>query len=157
MRRPNQEWWIALVGGTTFGAGLALSGMTQPAKVIGFLDLTGNWDPSLACVMAGAVSVHYLAYRSIRSRSRPLFTKRFSIPVPRDVDRRLLAGAALFGVGWGLCGYCPGPAITSLVAGSPQAWLFVACMILGMGAAALVQRRDTARSASLSGPSHESM
>jgi uncharacterized membrane protein YedE/YeeE len=101
--------------------------------------------------------VHYFAYRSIRTRTRPLLTERFSIPVPRDVDRRVLAGAALFGVGWGLAGYCPGPAITSIVTGSLQAGLFVACMALGMGLTAIVQRRDTEGSAPLPRESRPSM
>lgn len=153
MKQQSQQCWVALIGGATFGAGLTLSGMTQPAKVIGFLDVTGNWDPSLAFVMAGAVFVHYFAYRNIRTRTRPLLAERFSIPVPSDVDRRLLAGAALFGVGWGLVGYCPGPALTSLVTGGLEAWVFVICMIVGMGLTTLIQRLATERGPPLAGKS----
>jgi uncharacterized membrane protein YedE/YeeE len=127
---------IALVAGGLFGGGLALSGMLQPRKVIAFLDVGGRWDPSLCCVMLGAIGVHSLAYWLQRSRSRPLFAERFLVPVRRAIDLRLLAGAALFGVGWGIAGYCPGPALASLVSRDPGCLLFVACMLVGVWLAA---------------------
>lgn len=129
----------ALLAGVIFAAGLILSGMTQPAKVIGFLDIGGRWDPSLAFVMGGAVLVHAVAYRLILRRRAPLFEARFHVPSRRDLDLRLIAGAVLFGIGWGLAGYCPGPALVSLTAGWP-ALLFVAAMVAGMFAERLVDR-----------------
>jgi uncharacterized membrane protein YedE/YeeE len=117
----------ALGAGLSFGAGLVLSGMTRPAKVLAFLDVFGEWDPSLAFVMAGAIAVHALGYRLVRRRRRPLGGDRFHVPERGVIDRRLLAGAALFGVGWGLAGYCPGPAVVALASGS----LGVAVFALG--------------------------
>ena len=106
--------------------------MTEPTKVLNFLDVSGAWDPSLALVMVGAIGVHALAYRAIRRRSMPWLAEQFAIPTRRDVDAKLLGGAALFGVGWGLSGYCPGPAIVSLPAGGGSAFVFVAAMGAGM-------------------------
>ena len=123
---------LALLTGTVFGAGLLLSGMTQPAKVVGFLDVLGAWDPSLAFVMMGAIGVHFMAYRLVPRLPRPLWASGWSIPSRRDVDGRLLLGAALFGAGWGLGGYCPGPALTSLVAGASSTLLFTGAMLTGM-------------------------
>ena len=120
--------------GLTFGAGLLLSGMTQPAKVVGFLNVAGDWDPSLAFVMLGAIAVHLLAYRLVPRMPRPVWGARWGIPTRRDVDGRLIAGAALFGAGWGLAGYCPGPGLTALSAGEPTTLLFVASMLAGMWA-----------------------
>src|SRR6266508_4619266 len=111
--------FTAFVSGLVFAIGLAISGMTQPAKVTAFLDFTGNWDPSLACVIAGAIMVHAVLYRAIRRRPTPLFAPTFSVPTRTDIDPRLVGGAAIFGIGWGLGGFCPGPAVTSL--GSGQA------------------------------------
>ncbi|MSQ48315.1 MAG: YeeE/YedE family protein [Deltaproteobacteria bacterium] len=122
----------AFVAGVIFAMGLAIGGMTKPAKVVGFLDFTGNWDPSLMFVMGGAVMTHAILYRLIRKRPTPLFTEAFSIPTRTDIDARLLGGAALFGVGWGLSGFCPGPAITSLVSGQMSVLIFAAAMIGGM-------------------------
>jgi len=122
----------AFVSGLIFAIGLALSGMTQPAKVIAFLDIQGNWDPSLAFVMGGAVLAYALLYRLIRRRQTPLFSPTFSIPTRTDIDLRLLGGAALFGIGWGLGGFCPGPAIVSLVSGQASVFIFVTAMIAGM-------------------------
>lgn len=122
----------ALAAGALFALGLGISGMTQPAKVLGFLDVTGRWDPTLAFVMVGAVAVHFVLYRLIRKRRAPLFDSRFDVPTRRDVDLRLVAGAALFGVGWGLSGQCPGPALTNLATGAWTALVFVAAMALGM-------------------------
>jgi uncharacterized membrane protein YedE/YeeE len=123
---------LALVAGAIFGAGLLISGMTQPAKVIGFLDVTRHWDPSLAFVMGGAVIVNAVATRLILGRSRPWFDRRFHLPSRRDLDAPLLAGAAIFGVGWGLAGLCPGPALVVAAAGSATGLTFVVAMIAGM-------------------------
>jgi uncharacterized membrane protein YedE/YeeE len=122
----------SLVTGTIFGAGLALSDMINPARVLAFLDLAGDWDPSLAFVMGGAIIPMVIAYAVSRRMRTPLFDKSFLIPENRVLDRRLLTGAALFGIGWGLVGFCPGPAISGLVMGAWQPWLFVAAMLAGM-------------------------
>lgn len=122
----------ALVCGILFGLGLALSGMTDTAKVIGFLDIFGNWVPDLAFVMGGAVAVTLVAFRLVLRRPAPLFDAAFQLPRLTQVDKRLVSGSALFGVGWGLYGYCPGPAIAALSYLDWQPGLFVACMILGM-------------------------
>jgi uncharacterized membrane protein YedE/YeeE len=123
---------IAALSGALFGAGLVISGMTQPARVIGFLDLLGGWDPSLAFVMAGAVAVYALAYAVIRRRARPWFDLQFYMPVRTDIDAPLVAGAAVFGIGWGLGGLCPGPGIVSAAGGSTSALAFVLAMLAGM-------------------------
>jgi uncharacterized membrane protein YedE/YeeE len=122
----------AFVAGLLFAAGLGVGGMTQPAKVFGFLDVAGNWDPSLAFVMLGAIAFHATAVRWILRRPAPLFAVRFALPTRRDVDARLVTGAALFGAGWGLVGYCPGPAMTALGGGVPAAAVFVPAMLAGM-------------------------
>jgi uncharacterized protein len=122
----------SLITGTIFGAGLALSDMINPARVLGFLDLAGQWDPSLAFVMGGAIFPMVIAYAVSRRMRTPLFDKSFLIPENRVMDSRLLIGAALFGIGWGLVGFCPGPAIAGLVMGAWQPWLFVAAMLAGM-------------------------
>jgi uncharacterized membrane protein YedE/YeeE len=123
---------FAVAAGLLFGLGLVLSGMTQPEKVIGFLDVTGAWDPSLALVMGGALLVHAPVYRLIRRRTSPLFEIAFTVPTRNDLDSSLFAGAALFGAGWGLGGYCPGPAVVSASGGATQAALFTAAMLAGM-------------------------
>ncbi len=117
--------------GLLFAVGLAVGGMTQPAKIVGFLDFSGDWDPSLAFVMVGAIAVHAASYRLVMKRSSPIFAPRFLVPTRRDIDVPLVAGAALFGVGWGLGGYCPGPAIASLGSLSSNAALFVAALLAG--------------------------
>ncbi|MGE0682949.1 MAG: DUF6691 family protein [Candidatus Binatia bacterium] len=122
----------AFVSGLIFAIGLGLGGMTQPAKVTAFLDFAGNWDPSLAFVMGGAILVYAPLYHWIRRRSTPLFASTFSIPARTDLDPRLLGGAALFGIGWGLGGFCPGPAVTSLASGHISVLTFVASMLAGM-------------------------
>ncbi|MBW2463840.1 MAG: YeeE/YedE family protein [Deltaproteobacteria bacterium] len=119
--------------GALFAVGLTLGGMTQPSKVVGFLDFFGNWDPSLAFVMGGAVGVYAIAYRLVTKRKAPVLTPRFLLPTRRDIDARLVSGSALFGVGWGLAGYCPGPGITSLGTAGVSAFVFVAAMFAGMG------------------------
>lgn len=121
----------ALIAGALFALGLAISGMTQPHKVTAFLDVTGAWDPSLAFVMAAAIAVHLPIVRLARQRRAPLFGSRFHWPTTHAIDLRLIAGSALFGVGWGLSGYCPGPALTSVVAGTPLL-VFVGAMLAGL-------------------------
>ena len=130
---------IGLVAGLLFGAGLALGGMTQPSKVLGFLDLAGHWDPSLAFVMGGGLLVAFPAFMLAQRRRKPLFDAGFQIPTRRDIDGRLLIGALLFGAGWGVAGYCPGPAIAALSALTPGPLLFCAAMLAGM---ALQRRLD---------------
>ena len=122
----------SLVTGTIFGAGLALSDMINPARVLAFLDLAGAWDPSLAFVMGGAIIPMVIAYSVSRRMRTPLFDKSFFIPENLTLDSRLIAGAAMFGTGWGLVGFCPGPAIAGLVMGAWQPWLFVVAMLAGM-------------------------
>lgn len=123
---------LSLGVGVVFGVGLLLSGMTQPAKVVNFLDVLGNWDPSLAFVMGGAIAVHLLAYRLVPRLPKPVWGTRWVLPTRRDIDLRLLVGAALFGAGWGLGGYCPGPALTSVVAGASSTLIFTGAMLAGM-------------------------
>lgn len=122
----------ALVTGLVFGAGLALSDMVNPARVLGFLDFAGAWDPTLAFVMAGAVAASAIGYVVSRRLRAPLFGTSFFIPDNRMLDRQLIGGAALFGVGWGLVGFCPGPAVAALVLGLWQPWLFLGAMVAGM-------------------------
>jgi uncharacterized protein len=122
----------ATVSGILFGAGLALSGMMNPAKVIGFLDLFGDWDPSLAFVMAGAMIVAMIGYRIGRHRSQPAFDSTFHLPTRTAIDRHLILGAVLFGLGWGIAGLCPGPALAALVTGSTDILIFTAAMMLGI-------------------------
>ena len=121
-----------LLVGLLFGAGLALSGMVNPSDVLGFLDLAGNWDPALALVLASALLPSALAYALVRKMEEPLMAEEFCIPQNRTIESQLLAGAALFGIGWGLVGLCPGPAIAGLAFGKWQSWLFLAAMIAGM-------------------------
>ena len=123
---------VAFVSGAIFSAGLCLSGMTHPSKVLAFLDLTGAWDPSLALVMAGAVVVTAIAVRVSASRPAPVLADRFLTPASAPIDRKLVFGAAIFGVGWGLSGLCPGPAVVSLASGQTGAVVFVASMVAGM-------------------------
>ncbi|ACB82262.1 MULTISPECIES: YeeE/YedE family protein [Methylobacteriaceae] len=122
----------AFAVGLLFGLGLLVSGMADPAKVLAFLDVTGRWDPSLAFVMAGAVAVSATGYFVARRRGRPLLASRLEIPTRRDLDPRLIAGAAVFGLGWGLAGLCPGPALTLLTVAPAQAVTFVVAMVVGM-------------------------
>ncbi len=130
----------ALACGLLFGAGLALSGMTDTAKVLGFLDLFGRWDPDLLFVMGGAVCVTLVSFRFVL-RGRPLLASSFSLPAQRDVDPRLLGGAALFGIGWGVFGYCPGPALSALVYLEMKTVAFVLAMLTGMALAGLATRK----------------
>jgi uncharacterized protein len=123
---------VSFISGIVFALGLGISGMTQPAKVIGFLDFAGKWDPSLAFVMLGAVGVHALFYRAIRTRPSPLFLPAFSLPTRTDIDSRLIAGSVIFGLGWGVAGLCPGPALTALASGNFSILIFVIAMISGI-------------------------
>lgn len=123
---------MALVAGLVFGIGLIISGMANPAKVIGFLDLGGKWDPSLAFVMGGAIFVGLFAFRIAAKRSKTLLGDTLRLPQAKHIDRRLALGGLAFGVGWGLAGYCPGPALASLVIGHSKTIIFVTAMVLGM-------------------------
>lgn len=122
----------AFAAGLVLGLGLILSGMTDPGKVIGFLDLAGNWDPSLAFVMVGAILVSLFAFRTAKKRTKAFFGGAMQIPQSRDIDNRLVGGSLVFGIGWGLAGFCPGPALVSLGAGQEKAMVFVAAMLGGM-------------------------
>ncbi|CAN7567950.1 YeeE/YedE family protein [Pseudoduganella sp. LjRoot289] len=124
--------FTAFAAGLVFGVGLILSGMANPAKVLGFLDLAGKWDPSLAFVMAGAIAVGLVAFQTASRRKASLLGAEFRLPVSRVIDRRLVVGGVLFGIGWGVAGFCPGPAIVSLGAGQMKALVFVAAMVAGM-------------------------
>ena len=117
--------------GALFGVGLALSAMTDRQVVLGFLDLAGRWNPTLAFVMGGAVAVTAVAFRIVLRRPAPALGGSFRVPAGDAIDRRLLAGAAIFGVGWGLAGFCPGPALVGAAAGLPDAWVFVPAMLAG--------------------------
>jgi uncharacterized membrane protein YedE/YeeE len=122
----------AFAAGLVFGLGLLLSGMSDPGKVIGFLDLAGKWDPSLAFVMAGAILVGFFAFRFAGKRGRAFFGGALHLPTRRDIDKRLVLGSVVFGIGWGLAGFCPGPALVAFGAGIDQAAIFVAAMLGGM-------------------------
>lgn len=122
----------AFLAGLLFGAGLAVSGMTQPAKIVGFLDFFGAWDPTLLFVMAGAVGAYAAARRLARRRAAPLLESAFEAPGDERISGKLITGSALFGIGWGLSGYCPGPAVVALGAAARAAFLFVPAMLAGM-------------------------
>ena len=135
----------ALAAGVLFALGLGISGMTQPAKVAGFLDFFGDWDPALLGVMGGGVLVNLVLHAWItRKRRAPLFADRFSLPTRRDVDVRLIGGAVIFGVGWALGGYCPGPGVVSVISGSPEALVFFGFMVVGMFAEKRLPQRGAA-------------
>ena len=124
---------FAFVAGLVFGLGLLLSGMADPAKVLGFLDLTGSWDPSLTLVMAGAIAVGLVAFALARRRDRSLLGTPMLLPTNRRIDRRVVLGSLVFGAGWGLAGFCPGPALVALGLGEAKAVVFVLAMLAGMG------------------------
>ncbi len=132
---------VALASGALFGAGLAVSHMVDPAKILGFLDVAGDWDPSLAFVMGGAVAVTAVAFPLVLRRPRPLGVWRYSISAARAIDGRLVGGAGLFGVGWGLVGLCPGPAIASLAFGRIETVVFLVAMVAGAALFNAVPRR----------------
>lgn len=132
MKNAMKNAIAALAVGFVFAIGLGISGMTQPSKVIGFLDLFGHWDPSLVFVMLGAIAVHFLTYKLIRRRTSPLFSMQWHVPTKKDVTPALVIGSTLFGVGWGLGGFCPGPAVTSLASLESRPLIFVISMLVGM-------------------------
>lgn len=131
----------SLLAGLVFGLGLIVSGMANPAKVLGFLDVTGRWDPSLAFVMAGAIAVGVVAFTLARRRTSSLLGAPMRLPATRAIDRRLVIGSALFGMGWGIAGFCPGPALVSLGMGEVKGLVFVAAMLAGMGGFEFFERR----------------
>ena len=133
--------FVALLSGVLFGAGLALSGMLNPARVRGFLDLFGNWDPTLAFVMGGALIVMAITWRIQKRMHTPLVCDEFSLPGTSLIDAKLIGGAVLFGIGWGLAGLCPGPAIASLAINPGSVILFVVAMVAGMGLFGLTERK----------------
>ncbi len=134
----------SLITGLVFGIGLIVSGMADPVKVLGFLDLAGRWDPSLALVMAGAIGVGALAFAIAGRRTTSLIGLDMKLPTSRELDRRLLAGSVVFGVGWGVAGFCPGPGLVALGMGETKALIFVAAMIAGMGLFEVIERRRQA-------------
>lgn len=131
---------IPFISGLLFTTGLVVSGMTQPSKIVGFLDFFGAWDPSLMMVTLGAVAVYMPAYRWVMRLQRPLFSPAFSLPTLQDIEPRLVIGAALFGVGWGLAGYCPGPGVASLASGNAAPLVFMVTLLAGMIAFAVFDR-----------------
>jgi uncharacterized protein len=133
---------MALLAGLLFGIGLVVSGMTDPAKVLGFLDLGGNWDPSLAFVMGGAVLVGMLAFPFATKRQKSLLGEAMRLPEATRIDRRLVLGGLGFGIGWGLAGYCPGPALASLALGGSKPWVFFVAMLAGMMLFDVLERRQ---------------
>lgn len=135
----------AFIVGLVFGIGLIVAGMTDPSKVLGFLDLAGNWDPSLAFVMGGAILVGLPAFRIAGKRERALLGESMRLPSATRIDHRLVLGSLAFGAGWGLAGYCPGPALASLASGSIKPLLFTAAMLAGMGLFELFERLGAAR------------
>jgi hypothetical protein len=146
MTASTRRTLAALASGLLFGAGLLISGMTRPEKVLGFLDVFGDFDPSLAFVMIGAIGVHAIAYRLVRKRRSPLLGGDFVVPSRRDVDARLVGGAFVFGLGWGLSGICPGPGVVSLASLAPSAILFVLAMIVAIAITARLDRKAAADS-----------
>ena len=133
--------FTSLLAGLVFGLGLIVSGMANPAKVLGFLDLAGAWDPSLAFVMAGAIAVATLAFALAKKRTVTFLGSAMKLPTSRDIDRRLVIGSLLFGIGWGVAGFCPGPGLVALGMGEIKALVFVGAMLAGMGIFELIERR----------------
>ncbi len=140
MKKSSLERLFAFGSGALFAVGLAIAGMTQPAKVVAFLDVTGDWDPSLAFVMGGAIAVYATMSRLVLKRAHPLAGGGFNLPTRKDVEPNLVIGAAVFGIGWGLGGYCPGPGLTALGSGTVAPVVFVLTMALGMRLFDFVQR-----------------
>ena len=138
----------ALLSGLVFGLGLIVSGMANPAKVLGFLDLAGPWDPSLALVMAGAIAVGFFAFLIAKKRTRSFIGAEMKLPTASAIDSRLLAGSALFGAGWGVAGFCPGPGLVALGMGEPKALVFVGAMLAGMAIFSWREKRSSAAAAS---------
>jgi uncharacterized membrane protein YedE/YeeE len=132
--------FLAFAAGLVFGVGLLVSGMTDPSKVIGFLDVAGAWDPSLALVMGGAILVGFFAFAFARGRARTFLGTALELPQRRDLDARLIGGSIVFGIGWGLAGFCPGPALVAFGAGYDKAAVFVVAMLVGMLAFVAAER-----------------
>lgn len=132
----------SLLAGLMFGLGLIVSGMANPAKVLGFLDLAGAWDPSLALVMSGAIAVGFFAFLLAKKRTLSLIGAEMKLPSARHIDRRLVMGSVIFGMGWGLAGFCPGPGLVALGAGAPKAATFVVAMLIGMIVFELLEKRQ---------------
>ena len=135
----------AFLSGLVFGLGLILSGMANPAKVLAFLDLAGDWDPSLALVMVGAIAAAFTPFAWARKRQRSLLGAPLQLPTATRLDRRLVLGSLVFGAGWGLAGFCPGPALVALGMGVPQAYVFVLAMLAGLGLFEVLERGRAAR------------
>ena len=133
----------ALLSGLVFGLGLIVSGMANPAKVLGFLDLAGAWDPSLALVMGGAIAVGFFAFLIAKNRTRSFIGAEMKLPTTSSIDSRLLAGSALFGAGWGIAGFCPGPGLVALGMGEQKAIVFVAAMLAGMAIFSWLEKRKS--------------
>ncbi|MCC4288426.1 DUF6691 family protein [Vreelandella aquamarina] len=131
MSTPAVKTAVGYIAGLLFGLGLAISGMTDPARVLGFLDIAGAWDPTLMFVLGAAVGTTFVGYRLVFARGTPLFSAKFQLPTKQELDAKLLGGAALFGVGWGLSGYCPGPAIASMGGLTLPLLALLAAMVLG--------------------------
>jgi uncharacterized membrane protein YedE/YeeE len=131
--------FTSFVIGLLFGLGLVISQMVNPAKIVGFLDITGNWDPTLIVVMAAALATTFIGYRLTLSRQKPVFADAFQLPTKTVIDRPLLIGSAIFGVGWGMAGLCPGPGVSAAALGGLGPWVFVGAMILGMTAQRFVK------------------
>lgn len=148
-----QEKVLALVSGLLFGLGLGVSQMIDRERVLGFLDITGDWDPTLAFVMGGAVLVTLISFRFVLRRPHPIFGRKFYLPTRNDIDRNLLVGAGLFGIGWGLAGYCPGPAITATVLGIANPFIFLIAMIAGSWVYKLTTATPPAQRSTLDSPS----
>ena len=137
--------FASLFSGLLFGVGLMVSGVANPAKVLGFLDIAGRWAPSLAFVMAGAIAVGSIAFRFAKRRKKSLLGESMQIPASTAVTLRLVLGSAVFGVGWGLAGFCPGPTLVAAGAGFPKAWGFAAAMLVGMAVFELLERVKLSR------------
>lgn len=140
----NKHFMSAFLTGLVFGLGLLVSGMANPDKVLSFLDLAGAWDPSLALVMAGAIAVGLIAFGFIKGRSHSLLGEPMRLPTKTQLDRRLVLGSLGFGVGWGLAGFCPGPAVVALGAGEIKAVIFVVAMLAGMGLFEIIEKQRKA-------------
>ncbi len=140
---------VNLFAGLLFGLGLLLSGMANPAKVLNFLDIAGHWDPSLAFVMGGAVIVTATGYHLIFRRAKPVLDSAFHLPTAREIDLQLVLGAAIFGVGWGLVGLCPGPALVSILLAAPAVFVFVPAMIIGVAGASWLKGNSQSTSKTL--------
>lgn len=133
--------FISFITGLIFALGLGMSGMTKTHVVKGFLDILGSWNLNLVGVMVGAIMVHSIAFHFIKKRKSPIFDSKFYLPTKKDIDKRLLTGSAIFGLGWGWAGICPGPGLVSLVSGQASIFVFVAAMMVGMGLFKLIEKR----------------